>query len=156
MTALQPGTKAPDFTLHSTPDQKITLSDFKGQPVILVFYPADWSPICSDQLNLYNELLKEFHRYNAEIFGISVDNTWCHLAFSKHCNIHFSLLSDFEPKGKVSKSYGVYNESIGECDRALFVLDKEGIISWSHVSPMGINPGADGILSALEKFPRER
>ena len=99
---------------------------------------------------LYNEMLKYFKKHDADIFGISVDSKWCHLAFEQSRNLHFPLLADFEPKGEVSKKYGVYNEEEGECKRALFVIDKEGIITWSYLSPTAINPGADGILDALE------
>ena len=150
MTALQPGVQAPDFFLASTPDQKVSLSDFRGQPVVLVFYPADWSPVCSDQLALYNELMPEFSEFEAEIIGISVDGVWCHLAFSKDRKLHIPLLADFEPKGAVARQYGVYREKDGESERALFVIDAEGVIRWSHVSPVGINPGAEGIFKALE------
>ncbi len=147
---LQKNEVAPDFTLYATPDQKITLSEFKGKNVILAFYPADWSPVCSDQMALYNETLKFFKQYDAEIFGISVDSKWCHLAFSQSRNLHFPLLADFEEKGETAKKYGVYDIEEGECNRALFVINKEGIITWSYLSPTAINPGADGILDALE------
>ena len=149
---LKKGDVAPEFTLYATPDQKISLQEFKGRNVILAFYPADWSPVCSDQMALYNEMLKFFKKYDAEIFGISVDSKWCHLAFEQSRNLHFPLLADFEPKGEVSKKYGVYNEEEGECKRALFVIDKDGMIAWSYLSPTAINPGADGILDALESL----
>jgi peroxiredoxin len=149
-SALTPGTQAPGFSLHSTPDQAVSLSDFRGQPVVLAFYPADWSPVCGDQMALYNEIMSEFHRFNAEVIGISVDGIWCHLAFAHDRKLHFPLLSDFEPKGKVARDYGVYREQEGTSERALFVIDANGIIRWSYVSPVGINPGADGILRALE------
>src|SRR6187431_58204 len=146
---LAAGTPAPDFSLHTTPDQLVSLSDFRGQPVILAFYPADWSPVCSDQMALYQELLPEFQRFNAELLGISVDGIWSHLAFAKDRNLHFPLLSDFEPKGEVARTYGVYRDGDGTSERALFVIDAEGIVHWSYVSPVGVNPGADGILRAL-------
>src|SRR5579871_5842305 len=149
-TPLPAGTPAPDFALPATPDQTISLSDFRGRPVVLAFYPADWSPVCSDQMALYNELLGEFRRYNAQILGISVDGAWCHAAFSKDRHLHFPLLADFEPKGAVSSAYGAYQRNIGESARALFVIDGNGIIRWSYLSPVGVNPGADGILEALE------
>jgi peroxiredoxin len=149
-SALRPGTPAPDFSLHSTPDQAVSLSDFRGQPVILAFYPADWSPVCGDQMALYNEILSEFRQFNAELIGISVDGIWCHLAFAESRKLHFPLLADFEPKGGVARQFGVYREHEGTSERALFVIDAEGIIRWSYVSPVGINPGADGILRALE------
>jgi peroxiredoxin len=148
-TALPAGTSAPDFALPTTPDQKVSLSELRGRPVVLVFYPADWSPVCSDQLGLYNELLPEFSEFDAQILGISVDGIWCHLAFSKERKLHTPLLADFEPKGAVAKLYGVYNDKTGEAERALFVIDPGGVIFWSYVSPVGINPGADGILKAL-------
>jgi peroxiredoxin len=149
---LQPGDKAPEFELFATPDQKVKLTELRGKNVVLAFYPADWSPVCSDQMALYNEMLKIFGRYNATILGISVDSRWCHLAFSQDRKLHFSLLSDFEPKGQVSKQFGVYDEAAGECKRALFVIDAEGTIAWSYVSPTALNPGADGIIDALEKL----
>ena len=96
-SALQLGTTAPDFTLHTTPDQTVSLADFRGQPVILAFYPSDWSPVCSDQMALYNEVLPEFRRFNAELVGISVDGVWCHTAFAQSRRLHFPLLADFEP-----------------------------------------------------------
>jgi peroxiredoxin len=149
-TPLQPGGEAPDFELPSTPDQKVRLSEFRGQPVILVFYPEDWSPVCSDQLGLYQALLPEFQKFNAELMGISVDSVWSHLAFAKDRNLHFPLLADFEPKGEVARTYQAYRVKDGTTERALFVIDADGIIRWSYVSPVGVNPGADGILRALE------
>ncbi len=149
---LQPGTKAPEFTLPVTPDQKISLNELQGRPVIIAFYPADWSPVCSDQMALYNQILPEFHKHKAELLGISVDGDWCHAAFSKESHFHFPLLSDFEPKGAIAKQFGVYDEQAGICQRALFVLDENGTIVWSYLSPIGENPGADGILEALENL----
>src|SRR5216110_2512789 len=124
---LVPGTQAPDFTLPSTPDQAVSLRDFRGRPVILAFYPADWSPVCGDQMVLYNEILPEFQRYGAELLGISV-----------------------------ARRYGVYRDGDGTSERALFVIDGDGIVRWSYVSPIGVNPGADGILRALESLATER
>jgi peroxiredoxin len=118
--------------------------------VVLAFYPADWSPVCSDQMALYNEVLPEFHKHGAELLGISVDGSWCHAAFAETRHLHFPLLADFEPKGAVAQRYGVYRAADGFTERALFVLDKEGVIRWSYVSPVGVNPGADGILAALD------
>ncbi len=138
-------TKAPNSRLPSAPDHKVSLSDFKGQSVILAFYPADWSPVCSDQLSLYNELISDFYNHHAQLLGISVDGIWCHQAFAKQHHLQFPLLADFEPKGKVAKDYGVYSEAQGTSERALFVIDKEGMIHWKYISPRKINPGADGI-----------
>jgi peroxiredoxin len=152
MTALDAGAAAPDFELRSTPDQSVRLSDFRGRPVILAFYPADWSPVCTDQMALYNEILPEFVRFRAALFGISIDHAWCHVAFAQSRNLHFPLLADFHPKGRVAQTYGVYNDGIGMSERALFVIDSESAIHWSYVSPIGVNPGADGILTALESL----
>ena len=147
---LATGTMAPDFELNATPDQKVKLSELLGKKVIIAFYPADWSPVCSDEMALFNETLKLFSKHNAQLLGISVDSKWSHLAFSHDRKFHFPLLADFEPKGGVSKMFGVYDEKEGESQRALFVLDEKGIIRWNYLSPAGINPGADGILDALE------
>jgi peroxiredoxin len=152
---LEVGTKAPEFALLSTPDQSVSLADFRGRPTILAFYPEDWSPVCSDQLALYQELLPEFQRFNAELLGISVDGIWSHLAFARDRNLHFPLLSDFEPKGEVARTYGVYRDGAGTSERALYVIDGEGVVRWNYVSPVGINPGADGILRALDDLGAE-
>lgn len=139
---LPAGTPAPDFSLRATPDQTVSLSEFRGKSVILTFYPADWSPVCGDQMALYNEILPEFERYGAQLLGISVDGAWCHAAFHKDRKLGFPLLADFHPKGAVPMSYGAFRESDGTTERALFVID--------YCSPVGVNPGANGILKALE------
>jgi len=153
-TILPPGTPAPDFNLRVTPDQKLSLHELRGRPVVLAFYTADWSPVCGDQMALYNEILSEFHKFGAEILGISVDGVWCHEAFAKDRHLHFPLLADFEPKGSVARTYGAYRAEDGVCERALFVIDKNGVIAWSYLSPVAVNPGADGILEALEQLPK--
>src|SRR5215510_6587931 len=180
-SVLGSGVPAPDFKLRSTqslrpdretgapgapasglklqtlpPDQFVSLSELRGRPVILAFYPADWSPVCGDQVVLYNELLPEFQRFNAAMLGISVDGFWCHLAFAKDRRLRFPLLSDFEPRGAVARTFGAYRQHDGVCERALFVLNPEGIIHWSYVSPIGVNPGADGILSALDELSAKK
>jgi len=154
--ALSAGVRAPDFSLKSTPDQTVSLADFRGQPLILAFFPADWSPVCGDQMTLYNEILPEFQKFGAELMGISVDGVWCHTAFARERKLHFPLLSDFEPKGDVAQAYGVYRKSDGVTERALFVIDGNGLIDWSYVSPIGVNPGAAGILAALETLPAKK
>jgi peroxiredoxin len=136
---LPAGTPAPDFTLNVTPDQKLSLSELQGKPVILAFYPADWS---------------EFQKFGAELIGVSVDGVWCHEAFALDRHLHFPLAADFEPKGAVAKSYGAYRTAGGVSERALFVIDRDGVIAWSYCSPIAINPGADGILQALENLPK--
>jgi peroxiredoxin len=143
-------THAPDFSLPVAPDRSLSLTDLRGRPLILAFYPADWSPVCGDQMSLYNEVKEEFDRYGAQLLGISVDGAWCHRAFARARKLSFPLLADFEPKGDVAKRYGVYRYGDGISERALFVIDPEGKIAWSYVSPLDVNPGADGIIEALE------
>src|ERR1700735_2190677 len=121
---LEAGAAAPDFSLHVTPDQKLSLSELRGKPVVLAFYPADWSPVCGDELSVLNEILPELHKYSAELVAISVDGAWCHDAFAKHKHLHFPLLSYFEPKGETARTYGAYRKADGVCERALFVLNK--------------------------------
>ena len=150
---LPAGTPAPDFFLPGGPDTRLRLSDLRGHPVVLVFYPADWSPVCGDELALFNELLPEFERHEAELVGISVDGIWCHRAYADARHLRFPLLSDFEPKGAVSRTYKAYRAGDGFSERALFVLDRDGIIRWSYLSPVNVNPGADGVLAALEALP---
>lgn len=149
---LQINTLAPEFSLFATPDQRLSLSEFREKKVILCFYPADWSPVCSDQLALYNEMLSYFRKYNAELIAVSVDSKWSHLAFSQERKLHFPLLADFEPKGNVALAYGVYDAIEGQSQRAIFVIDEQGIIQWNYLSPIGINPGAEGILEILQKL----
>lgn len=152
MAVLAAGTQAPDFTLKVTPDQTLSLKELRGKPVILAFYPADWSPVCGDQMALYNEVLPEFQKYGAQLVGISVDGAWCHAAFAKDRHFRFPLLADFEPKGRVAQNYGAYREEDGFAERALFVLDEAGKVFWSYCSPVAVNPGADGILEALDNL----
>jgi len=152
---LAPGVSAPDFTLHVTPDQTLSLDDLRGRSVVLAFYPADWSPVCGDQMALYNQVLPEFRKYDAAVVGISVDSAWCHQAFAETRHLHFPLLADFEPKGAVASQYGAYRNGEGVCERALFVLDRDGIIFWSYRSPIAVNPGADGILDALDRLENQ-
>lgn len=152
---LAAGTTAPDFTLPATPDQSLSLRDLRGRPVVLAFYPADWSPVCGDQMVLYNEILPDFREHGAELLGISTDGAWCHDAFAKDRRLRFPLLADSHPKGAVARSYGAYREDDGVCERALFVIDGNGIIHWSYLSPIAVNPGADGILEALEELSNQ-
>jgi peroxiredoxin len=155
-TVLPAGTKAPDFTLQAAPDRTISLSGLQGKPVVLAFYPADWSPVCGDELALFNEIVSEFEDLGAELLGVSVDSVWCHKAFAEARKLRFELLADFEPKGAVSRAYGAYREHDGFSERALFVIDAGGVITWSYLSPVGVNPGADGILAALERLTPEQ
>jgi peroxiredoxin len=147
--ALKEGATAPDFGLLATPDQKVSLSEFEG-PVVLIFYPADWSPVCSDELSVFSAANKLFQDRGAQLLGISVDGPWCHEEFKEQRHLAFPLLADANPKGAVAKAYGVYRDGDGTSERALFLIDRDGKIAWSDVSPVGVNPGADGALRALE------
>jgi peroxiredoxin len=152
MAPLPAGTPAPEFSLPSRPDRMTSLRELRGRRVILAFYPADWSPVCGDQLTLYQAVLPEFKRLGADLVGLSVDGAWCHAEFARQRKFEFPLLSDFEPKGAVGRQYGVYEQKSGVDGRGLFVLDEAGVIRWSYLSPIDVNPGADGILNALESM----
>jgi peroxiredoxin len=147
--ALNVGADAPEFGLLATPDQKVSLSEFNG-PVVLIFYPADWSPVCSDELSVFSAANRLFRAQGAQLLGISVDGPWCHEAFKEQRKVAFPLLADSNPKGGVAKLYGVYREDSDTSERALFVIGSDGKIVWSEVSPVGVNPGADGALRAVE------
>ncbi|MEO8030772.1 MAG: redoxin domain-containing protein [Gemmatimonadota bacterium] len=146
------GTRAPDFTLPSGLGTTVSLKQYRGTPVILAFYPADWSPVCGDELALFNEVLDEFKEHDAQLIGISVDGIFCHMAFAEARKLRFPLLADFEPKGAVSTLYDSYRKDVGYSKRTLFVIDDQGLIAWSYLSPEGSNPGADGILKALDSL----
>jgi len=152
MAILQAQVAAPAFTLQDGSSRKVSLADYRGRNVVLVFYPFDWSPVCGDQLALYNELLEEFESLNAQVLGISVDSLLSHAAFAQQRKYRFPLLADFEPKGDVARAFGAYEPQEGCAERALFVIDAGGVIRWSYLSPMDVNPGADGILTALESL----
>ena len=148
----QAGTTAPDFELVDQEGAAVTLAGLRGRPIVLAFYPADWSPVCGDQMALYNEVLPMFRDYGAQLFGVSVDSKWCHAAFAENRKLRFRLLADFEPKGAVARRYGAYRDQDGTSERALFVIDAAGVIRWAYLSPVEVNPGADGILEALESM----
>ncbi|MEW1590101.1 redoxin domain-containing protein [Micromonospora vinacea] len=153
---IQPGRPAPGFTVPATPDGALVGPEqFRGRPVVLAFYPADWSPVCGDQMSLYQSAAPVFAQYQAVVLGISVDNIWSHRAFAESRGIEFPLLADFEPKGEVARSYGAYMSN-GEAARALVVLDPAGTVTWSHLSPPDVNPGADGIFDALDRLAADR
>jgi peroxiredoxin len=154
-TLLPPGTAAPDFALSDQSGSEVTLVVLRGKPIVLAFYPADWSPVCGDQMALYNEVLQLIGDLGAQMIGISVDSRWCHGAFAENRRLRFPLLADFEPKGAVARRYGAYRDEDGTSERALFVIDAAGVIRWSYLSPIEVNPGADGILEALESLPKE-
>ncbi len=153
---LPAGQMAPDFSLRATPDQSLALSELRGRPVVLVFYPADWSPVCGDELAVFNQAISMFKDRHVQVLGISVDSAWCHQAFIKDHNLHFDLLADFEPKGEVSRLYGAYDDKAGSSKRALYLIDAEGRIAWSYLSPVAVNPGVDGVLDALDQLDAQK
>ncbi len=146
------GIAAPQFTLPVTPNKTTSLSDWLGSPVVLVFYPADFSPVCGDELSVFNELMPIFARRNAKVFGLSVDSVWCHLAYGRERRFRFPLLSDFHPKGAVARAYNAWREDDGTSERALVLVDPDGRVAWSDLSPIDVNPGADGVLDALDRL----
>jgi peroxiredoxin len=148
---IQAGQKAPDFTLPNHKGEEVSLSDFRGRKLMLVFYPADFSPVCTDQLSIYQEVLGEIEEKGVELIGVSVDSSWTHNAFRKSLGLDISLLADFHPKGKVSEAYGAYLPDIGIDNRSLVLVDEEGIVRWVHESPsIAEIPGANLIFDALE------
>lgn len=155
---LRAGQQAPNFYLASTSDrtnQKISLHDFRGLPVVLAFYPSDWSPICGNLLAHYNKIIPAFKQHHARLLGISVDSFWSHLAFSKNNNLSFPLLSDFEPKGSVAKAYGVFDNATGMSLPALFVINSQGRVHWSHLCLQEEIPGTHELLEVLDHLPKQ-
>jgi peroxiredoxin len=148
---IEPGAKAPDFTLPDQDGNKVSLADFRGQTVVLVFYPADFSPVCTDQLSVYQEVLPQFEERGAKLVGISVDGAFCHRAFRSHMNLDIPLLADFHPKGDIARAYGVWSENHGVAGRALVLVSGEGIVEWSYLSPPLEVPGANLIFDALDQ-----
>jgi peroxiredoxin len=145
------GEAAPDFTLRNQDGEKVALRDFRGRKVLLVFYPQDFSPACSDQLALYQEVKPELAAQGVELVGISVDHAWAHKAFQEKLGIDTTLLADFEPKGEVAKAYGAYIERVGHSNRSLVLIDEEGLVEWVHEAPTPLEiPGANLIFDALE------
>ena len=149
------GSQAPEFVLTSESEESLTLSDFRGRPVVLVFYPADNTSVCASQLALYSEAYQMFEEHDAQLLGISVDDQTSHQEFARSLKLRFPLLSDDDPVGEIARAYGVYDEDDQVAERALFVLDANGDISWGYVAPRGVNPGANGILEALETMSED-
>lgn len=144
------GEQAPDFTLRDQDGEKVSLSDYRGRKILLVFYPGDFSPVCSDQLSIYQEVKPEIAEKGVELVGISVDSAYAHKAFQEKLGIDTTLLSDFEPKGEVARAYGSYFEPAGFANRTLVLVDEDGVVAWTYESPNpGEFPGANVIFDAL-------
>ncbi len=145
------GEKAPDFSLPNHEGEQVSLSDFRGRHVLLAFYPSDFSPVCSDQLSIYQEVKPSFDEADLEVLGVSIDHSWAHRAFRKQLNLDFTLLADFHPKGEVAEQYGAYLPDYGTSNRSLVLIDPEGVVSWVHESPTPLEiPGANLVFDALQ------
>jgi peroxiredoxin len=150
---IEPGTPAPGFALSDHSGTEVSLADFRGRKVVLCFYPGDFSPVCSDQLSIYQEVLSEIEASGATLVGVSVDSSWSHRAFRKQLGLELPLLADFHPKGEVARAYGVYLDDHGIANRALVLVDEEGVVRWSHQSPTPLEiPGANLIFDALSSL----
>ena len=148
---IEPGERAPDFTLRDQDGNEVSLADLRGRKVMLVFFPADFSPVCTDQLSIYQEVLPQIEERGATLLGISVDNTWTHKAFRDQLGVEIALLADFHPKGEVARAYGAYLEDYGTSNRSLVLIDEEGVVAWVYESPTPLEiPGANLIFDALE------
>jgi peroxiredoxin (alkyl hydroperoxide reductase subunit C) len=149
---IEPGAQAPDFTLSDQDGNEVSLSGLRGRRVVLVFYPSDFSPVCTDQLNVYQEVLGELEERGVQLLGISVDSAWTHKAFREHLGVTLPLLADFHPKGEVTKAYGLWVESHGVSGRALVMVGPDGTVEWSYRSPSPLEiPGANLIFDALDE-----
>lgn len=150
------GMLAPGFSLVSGADKIVELEDYKNnKKVVLIFYPFDWSPVCGDELSIFNLSLKLLEEYNAVPIGISVDSKWSHKAFTEYKNLHFDLLSDFQPRGEVATKYEVFDEKEGRAKRGLYIIDEKGLVRWTYLSSDGENPGVNIVLDALEEIAVE-
>ena len=148
---IEPGTPAPDFTLPDQDGNEVSLSDLRGERVVLVFYPADFSPVCTDQLSVYQEVLPDLAARGTRLIGISVDSSWAHRAFADKLGLEMTLLADFHPKGEVTRAYGAYVEQRGHPNRSLVLIGEDGMVRWVHESPSPLEiPGANLIFDALE------
>jgi peroxiredoxin (alkyl hydroperoxide reductase subunit C) len=147
---IEPGTPAPDFTLPDQDGNEVSLADLEGKTSVLVFYPLDFSPVCTNQLNVYQEVLPELAERGASLYGISVDSAFAHKAFQQHLGVSIPLLADFHPKGEVARAYGVYIEERGHTQRALVMIGPDLTVRWAHQAPTPLEiPGANLIFDAL-------
>jgi peroxiredoxin len=145
---IEPGEPAPDFTLPDQDGKRVSLTELRGRSVLLVFYPSDFSPVCTDQLSVYQQALPQLAERDLHLLGISVDGAFCHRAFREHLGVTIPLLADFHPKGAVARAYGVWSEEYGVAGRALVLVGPDGIVRWSYRSPPLEVPGVDLILEA--------
>lgn len=155
-TGLEPGTPAPDFALPAADGTIVRLSELRGSPVALVFYPLDWSPGCSVQLELYEQEHQEFASRGIHLLGISVDSIYSHGAWAAVRGIHYPLLSDFQPRGETARAYNVWRTLDGHSERAVYLIDADGLIRWTHVSErLRELPDFDELVAALDLVAAE-
>lgn len=146
------GAPAPDFALPDQDGKKVSLEDLRGKRTVLVFYPLDFSPVCTDQLNVYNEVLDDLEAAGVQMYGVSVDSAYAHGAFQRHLGIRIPLLADFHPKGELAKQYGFYDEQWGSSARALVMIGPDLKVEWIHKSPSALEiPGANLIFDAISE-----
>lgn len=146
---IEAGERAPDFRLPDQDGNVVSLESLAGRRVVLVFYPQDWSPVCTDQLSVYERRLPELERLGLELIGVSVDSAWCHRAFREHLGVSIPLLADFHPKGEVARAFGLYSETHGVSGRALVMIGPDGVVEWAHRPPSPLEiPEADLIVEA--------
>jgi len=149
---IEAGEPAPDFTLANHKGEQVSLADLRGRKTMLVFYPGDFSPTCTDQLSIYQEVLSEINEAGVQLLGVSVDSSWTHNAFRKKLGLDIPLLADFHPKGKMSAAYGAYLEDWGTTNRSLVLIDEEGMVRWVYECPTPLEiPGANLIFDAVGK-----
>jgi peroxiredoxin (alkyl hydroperoxide reductase subunit C) len=147
---IEVGAKAPDFALPDQDGHKVSLEDLRGKRTVLAFYPLDFSPVCTDQLNVYNEVLGELEAAGVQLYGVSVDSAYAHSAFQRHLGIRIPLLADFHPKGAVASAYGVYDERWGSASRCLVMIGPDLTVEWAYQSPSALEiPGANLIFDAI-------
>lgn len=146
---IEPGTPVPEFTLKRGDGSDFTAADLQGATTVLVFYPFAFSPVCTDQFNLYEEVLSDLHERGATMYGVSCDPTYSQTAFAEKLGVTIEQLSDFEPKGATCRTLGVYHEG-GFAQRALIIVGPDGVVQWSYQAPSpGDLPGANLIFDAL-------
>jgi len=150
--AISVGAAAPDFTLKDQSQKEVKLSDFKGKKnVVLVFYPLDWSPTCTNEHACFVNDMKKFEQLDAQVMGISVDSAWSHKAYAEKMGIQYPLLADFQPRGAVGDKFGVFLAEKGITGRAIVIVDRTGNIAWFKNYDIPVVPDLKEVADALAK-----
>jgi peroxiredoxin len=150
--AIAVGQAAPEFVLKDQEEKEIRLSDYRGKNVVMVFYPLDWSPVCTNEHACFVNELKTFDKLNAQILGLSVDSVWSHKAWADKLGIRYPLLADFHPRGAVAEKFGVYLSDRGITGRAIAVIDRQGKIAWFKQYEILQLPDVGEVSSVLAKL----